>query len=635
MHRVHRIRGVGVAILSCILLILNLRNAHAVEYVGVGGMAPSIVLDSAGGIHVAHIDYYSDGSTMKVQYSVKSGSSWSTTTLASGGRYDFTWIGRDSAGNLYVGFSDDTPLGAGKVCKMSKPPSGSWSGITVIDSGASPNSVGDDMAMAVSSEGQTYFFYRKESNAGQDEGLAFNGSYLFTQNYGGSCAALCDSANNIHLVYCRSSNLYYRKRVGTSWDPEQLIHSGVSVSWSGGRPGIAIDSAGKVHVTYAVPALGYRPHYANNVSGSWTVVGAIENVSCRYGACRCAIDPGDSLHVAYYDEGSNKCKYAKRNASSWDVTTVDSLYDPGGPDIAAQSNGTVHLVYSRYSGEQLWYHKIENSSPTDISLSNSTVAENQLAGTAVGTLSTTDPDAGNTFTYTLVSGAGSADNSSFTIAGNSLQTAAIFDYESKNSYNIRARTTDQGGLWYEKPFVVSVSDVAEPPATPTNLSPADGALSQSITPTLQASAFTDPDIGDTHAASQWVLRRASDSLVAFDSGDDAINKTNRTLPAGCLAYSETYAWQVRYKDNRATWSPYSAQTTFTTLAPPLGATRQGTNIVFVWPTDTPGFGLYASTNLASPSVWSAVTSAPVVVSGQYVISNSFSGPRMFYRLKKP
>ena len=43
-------------------------------------------------------------------------------------------------------------------------------------------------------------------------------------------------------------------------------------------------------------------------------------------------------------------------------------------------------------------------------------------GTTVGTLSTTDPDAGNTFTYTLATGG--ADNGSFQIVGNTVQTAA-------------------------------------------------------------------------------------------------------------------------------------------------------------------------------------------------------------------
>jgi hypothetical protein len=55
-------------------------------------------------------------------------------------------------------------------------------------------------------------------------------------------------------------------------------------------------------------------------------------------------------------------------------------------------------------------------------------------GTSVATLSATDADAGDTFTYTLVNGTGSTDNASFTISGNSLRTAAVFDFETKSSY---------------------------------------------------------------------------------------------------------------------------------------------------------------------------------------------------------
>src|SRR2546423_15030271 len=62
-----------------------------------------------------------------------------------------------------------------------------------------------------------------------------------------------------------------------------------------------------------------------------------------------------------------------------------------------------------------------NSAPTDISLSNSSIDENQPSGTTVGTFTTTDPDSGDTHTYSLEnSGCGGGpfpDNSSFSIGG--------------------------------------------------------------------------------------------------------------------------------------------------------------------------------------------------------------------------
>ncbi len=151
----------------------------------------------------------------------------------------------------------------------------------------------------------------------------------------------------------------------------------------------------------------------------------------------------------------------------------------------------------------LWFEKVftitvtdVNQTPTDISLSSTSIPENQPAATTVGTLSTTDPDTGDTFTYTLASGTGSSGNASFQIVGNQLQTAASFDYESQSNYLIRVRTTDQGGLWFEKAFVIAVTNVNE---APTNL-----ALSNATVPenqpagTLVGSFSTsDPDAGDT------------------------------------------------------------------------------------------------------------------------------------------
>ncbi len=104
-----------------------------------------------------------------------------------------------------------------------------------------------------------------------------------------------------------------------------------------------------------------------------------------------------------------------------------------------------------------------NDAPTDISLDNSSVAENQHYGTAVGDFSTTDPDAGDTFTYSLVSGDGDDGNAWFMIVGSQLQAAAVFDYETRNSYSIRVRTTDSGALYYEEAFIITVTDVYDPP----------------------------------------------------------------------------------------------------------------------------------------------------------------------------
>ncbi len=57
------------------------------------------------------------------------------------------------------------------------------------------------------------------------------------------------------------------------------------------------------------------------------------------------------------------------------------------------------------------------------------------------------------------------------------------------------------GIYTEE--VVPSCVVNHPPAQPSNASPADGEEGVILTPTLKCSAFSDPDAGDTHYASQW------------------------------------------------------------------------------------------------------------------------------------
>ncbi len=104
-----------------------------------------------------------------------------------------------------------------------------------------------------------------------------------------------------------------------------------------------------------------------------------------------------------------------------------------------------------------------NEAPTALALSNTSVLENAASGTTVGTLAGTDADAGDTHTYTLVTGTGSTDNASFTITGTTLSTAAVFNFEAKNSYAVRVRVTDAGGLSFERAFTITVTDVNEAP----------------------------------------------------------------------------------------------------------------------------------------------------------------------------
>jgi serralysin len=100
-----------------------------------------------------------------------------------------------------------------------------------------------------------------------------------------------------------------------------------------------------------------------------------------------------------------------------------------------------------------------NDSPSDLILAEQTFSENITANSIVATLNSIDPDSGDTHTYSLVSGTDDTDNTAFTIDGDQLKIKSSPDYETQESYSVRLKTTDSGGLSYEKAFTLTVNDI--------------------------------------------------------------------------------------------------------------------------------------------------------------------------------
>ncbi len=135
------------------------------------------------------------------------------------------------------------------------------------------------------------------------------------------------------------------------------------------------------------------------------------------------------------------------------------------------------------------------------------------------------------------------------------------------TYYWQVRYQDNVGEWSEWSLETSFATENRAPNQPVNQSPADGAAEVSLNPELRASIFSDPDTGDTHAASQWRITDNSSNTV-FDSGTDNVSLQSISVPSGFLSDSDnttSYYWQVRYQDNHGAWSDWSAQTSFTAL----------------------------------------------------------------------
>ncbi|MBO2698522.1 fibronectin type III domain-containing protein [Shewanella algae] len=162
--------------------------------------------------------------------------------------------------------------------------------------------------------------------------------------------------------------------------------------------------------------------------------------------------------------------YWKLNETSG---TVVNDSQTNGSILQGSSSGVTLGVTGAFSG---------NQSPTDISLSNNSVSQSGSSNAVVGTLTTTDADVGDSFSYALIAGSGDTNNSSFNLSGDSLRANNASTLVG-GSYSIRVQTTDSGNATFEKAFSITVVDDLAPEVTGITIdgSPADTATSISYT----------------------------------------------------------------------------------------------------------------------------------------------------------
>jgi len=155
------------------------------------------------------------------------------------------------------------------------------------------------------------------------------------------------------------------------------------------------------------------------------------------------------------DPNSLKYKYFYRVAG----ILSDACYPSSGKkaDQGPYSHSLSNLENNRLNNEAI------NHPPADIMLESITIPEGEPEYSLIGRFTTFDHDTIDRHSYSLVPGPGDTDNSSFMISGDSLLSTEIFDFETRGTYSIRIKTTDDGldDLSYEKSFSILVSDQAE------------------------------------------------------------------------------------------------------------------------------------------------------------------------------
>lgn len=321
-----------------------------------------------------------------------------------------------------------------------------------------------------------------------------------------------------------SSDIFVRDRTAGTTERVSISTAGAQGNYHSWRPSLSADGTVVAFASSAMNLVAGDTNLVQDIFVYDRTGNTIERVSTTAGGTQGnwhsfnASISGDGQFVAFDSMASNLVTGDTNSArdvflvdrlantiARASVTSTDAQANGNSSHAAVSSDG--RFVAFQSSATNLSpndtrffndiYIRDTSSAPTNITLSNATMAENQPAGTPVGTLTATDPDTGDTFTFTLVSGTGDTDNASFTIVGSQLQTAASFDFETKASYSIRVRVTDSFGLTFERVFTITVTNVSDSAPTDIALSSSTIAENQPIATAVGNLTATDPDTADT------------------------------------------------------------------------------------------------------------------------------------------
>jgi gliding motility-associated-like protein len=172
-----------------------------------------------------------------------------------------------------------------------------------------------------------------------------------------------------------------------------------------------------------------------------------------------------------------------------------------------------------------------NSAPSELNLNKSNLFEANNIGDLIGFLNAVDADINDSHYYEFVTGAGDTDNSNFKISSNQLRANTIFNFSAKNKYFVRIKSTDSGGLSFEKEFLILISQ------TPTITGTGNKLGSKTFIP-----ASPNPEISKGFSSQ---LNVTGSDLVSYAwSPSTGLSATNIANPIAAPEYTTNYAVTV-------------------------------------------------------------------------------------------
>ena len=285
-----------------------------------------------------------------------------------------------------------------------------------------------------------------------------------------------------------------------------------------------------------------------------------------------------SYGIQYKLSSEADSAYADAKPTKRGTVTGYNLVNRNGQSITAGTSYDVRVRAKNAEGWGAWSDPATaltaspapaaNNPPTFAdSAATVSVAENTAAGADIGSpVTATDPDAGDTLTYTLGT---TTDGAHFTIDSNSgqLQTKGALDYENQSSYAVTVTATDDGGLSASIAVTVKVDDVADTaPGQP------DAPEIINIKQTSFRITWTAPAAGSSAISGygiQYKLSSEADSAYADAkptkrgtvTGYNVVDRSGQSITAGT-----SYDVRVRARNDEG-WGAWSKAATVTTASP--------------------------------------------------------------------
>lgn len=200
-----------------------------------------------------------------------------------------------------------------------------------------------------------------------------------------------------------------------------------------------------------LPVIAPQSFNVNENRPVGTVVGTVVASDVDAGAVLTyAIDAGNTNGAFSIDAASGQITVANPAALDFETTPQYQLTVSVTDSIGTPQTATITINLNDI-----------NEAPTSLALSNNSVNENSSVGTLVGSLLSTDVDAGDSATYSLVDDAGGL----FAVDANTgeITVKGALDFETSANHTITARITDNGGLVLDRSFVISLVDINEAP----------------------------------------------------------------------------------------------------------------------------------------------------------------------------